>query len=107
MNDLINDWDNLNEILNKVEYPNEEYYDFSDGVNINDDRKNEYIRDIVKSLIKQIKGGAKYPIHTIQSGSLLVVGIMRKYKTDDNKYNLEIFISNSYASLELEDIEIN
>ncbi len=81
---------------NKYKYP-EKFYNFVNGVNIDENRINEWIQEGVESIKKQLAEGKKSVHYFTATGNSIVW--LRGYVYKKGKCELDIVVSKNYSSL--------
>jgi hypothetical protein len=81
----------------KFNYP-EDFYDFSQGVDISDAEINKTIKEMLKNFKNKIKNGKKRSSYFSATGNMIVWG---NFYEVSNTYVISINVSKNYASQEL------
>jgi hypothetical protein len=84
----------------KFEYPtSESWFDFSEGLVINNEEINEWVKEVVKQLKHKIKSGKKRGNYHIATGNSIVWGIIYQVSKNSNKYEILIRVAKNYSEL--------
>lgn len=84
----------------KFEYPtNECWFDFSNGVEIDNEEINDWVKEVVKGLKKGIKSGKKSSNYHVASGNCFVWGTIHQVSKNSNKYEIMIRVAKNYLEL--------
>jgi len=84
----------------KFEYPtSESWFDFSEGVVINNEEINEWVGEVVKQLKHKIKSGKKKANYHMGTGNSIVWGTIYQVSKNSNKYEILIRVAKNYSEL--------